>query len=172
MEPLMRASVLSAGKKSTPSDSDALGGSKESIAVTGTFMLLTDVTAAMAACLPLLPAAGPDQMWLLYAADLVRRGTKLYGPQLFESNPPLIAWISVTPLRSESGSIRYRYRQTAGLRRGEQLSPSVASGCCEAWVRSRLVLDERCQDPPSTARCSMTDTTTARPVPARSAFSR
>ena len=95
--------------------------------------------------MPLLPAAGHDQMWLLYAADLVRHGTKLYGLQLFESNPPLIAWISVTPLRSASGSIRYRYRQTAGLRQGEQLSPSVASGCCEAWVRSRLVLDERCQ---------------------------
>lgn len=45
----------------------------------------------------LLPAAGHDQMWLLYAAGLVLHGTRLYGPHLFESNPPLIVWLSMVP---------------------------------------------------------------------------
>jgi hypothetical protein len=51
----------------------------------------------MAALLSLLPAAGHDQMWGLYMARLVSHGAKLYGPQLFESNPPLIVWLSLIP---------------------------------------------------------------------------
>ena len=51
----------------------------------------------MALLLCLLPAAGHDQMWLLYAAGLVQHGTRLYGPHLFESNPPLIVWLSMIP---------------------------------------------------------------------------
>jgi hypothetical protein len=51
----------------------------------------------MACLLALLPAAGHDQMWCLYAADLVRNGAKLYGAELFESNPPLIVWLSLVP---------------------------------------------------------------------------
>ena len=51
----------------------------------------------MGCLLALLPAAGHDQMWLLYTADLVRHGAKLYGPELFESNPPLIVWLSIVP---------------------------------------------------------------------------
>jgi hypothetical protein len=62
-----------------------------------TFIILAVGTAGMACLLALLPAAGHDQMWCLYAARLVLHGTKLYGPQLFESNPPLIVWISLVP---------------------------------------------------------------------------
>jgi hypothetical protein len=51
----------------------------------------------MACLLALLPAAGHDQMWCLYAANLMLHGVKLYGPQLFESNPPLIFWLSLVP---------------------------------------------------------------------------
>ena len=63
-------------------------------------MLLTAAAGAMGCLLALLPAAGHDQMWLLYAANLVRHGVKLYGPELFESNPPLIVWLSVIPSAS------------------------------------------------------------------------
>jgi hypothetical protein len=49
----------------------------------------------MACLIALLPAAGHDQMWCLYAANLVLHGAKLYGPQVFESNPPLIVWLSM-----------------------------------------------------------------------------
>lgn len=86
----MRAAAPSAGKKSTPSDSDAADGSKESIAATGTFKLLTAAAAVMGSWLAQLPAAGCG---LRYAANLFRHGGKLYGPQLFESNPPLLVWL-------------------------------------------------------------------------------
>ncbi len=51
----------------------------------------------MAVLLALLPAAGHDQLWLLYAARLVLHGAPLYGPQVFETNPPLIIWLSMIP---------------------------------------------------------------------------
>jgi hypothetical protein len=102
MESLMRNSAVrgsarSAGQKTTPSESDAAGGRKESTGAPRTFALLTVGAAAMGCLLALLPAAGHDQMWLLYAANLVRHGAKLYGPELFESNPPLIVWLSLIP---------------------------------------------------------------------------
>jgi hypothetical protein len=51
----------------------------------------------MACLLALLPAAGHDQMWLLYAARLVLHGAPLYGPRVFETNPPLVIWLSTIP---------------------------------------------------------------------------
>lgn len=51
----------------------------------------------MTSLLALLPAAGHDQMWTLYAAQQMLRGTTLYGPHLFESNPPLILWMLLVP---------------------------------------------------------------------------
>lgn len=38
-----------------------------------------------------------DQSWLLYAAGRMLLGTKLYGPTLIETNPPLIIWFSALP---------------------------------------------------------------------------
>jgi hypothetical protein len=70
---------------------------KGSTRAASTFAVLMIGAAAMGCMLALLPAAGHDQMWLLYAANLVRHGAKLYGSELFESNPPLIVWLSVVP---------------------------------------------------------------------------
>jgi hypothetical protein len=52
----------------------------------------------MAALLALLPAAGHDQMWLLYAARLNWHGSPIYGPEVFETNPPMILWLSYLPV--------------------------------------------------------------------------
>jgi hypothetical protein len=57
------------------------------------FACLTYGAFALACVLALLPAAGHDQMWLLYVTDRVLHGTRLYGPEMLESNPPLIVWL-------------------------------------------------------------------------------
>jgi len=62
-----------------------------------TLAILTAGAAGMAALLAFLPAAGHDQLWCLYAAQHVMDGTRLYGPELLESNPPLILWFSMVP---------------------------------------------------------------------------
>ncbi len=59
--------------------------------------MLVLAACGMAALLALLPAAGHDQMWLLYAAHLHLHGDSLYGPHIFETNPPLILWLSMVP---------------------------------------------------------------------------
>jgi len=41
---------------------------------------------------------GKDQSWLLYAAGRMLHGTALYGSQLYETNPPLIVWLSAIPI--------------------------------------------------------------------------
>ena len=51
----------------------------------------------MACLLGLLPAAGHDQMWFLLMARRLLDGAKLYGPEAFDSNPPLIVWLSAIP---------------------------------------------------------------------------
>ncbi len=84
-------------QKTTPSASDSARPEKESGPAVRTFTVLTLGTAGMACLMALLPAAGHDQMWCLYTARLMLNGAKLYGPQLFESNPPLIFWLSLAP---------------------------------------------------------------------------
>lgn len=49
----------------------------------------------MASLLALFPPVGHDQLWCLYVAQRMLGGAKLYGPELFESNPPLIMWASL-----------------------------------------------------------------------------
>lgn len=39
-----------------------------------------------------------DQSWYLYAAKRLLHGATLYGPQLVETNPPLILWFSAIPV--------------------------------------------------------------------------
>jgi hypothetical protein len=51
----------------------------------------------MTCLLALLPAVGHDQLWCLYVAQRMLHGVKLYGPELLESNPPLIMWMLVLP---------------------------------------------------------------------------
>ena len=62
-----------------------------------TWMLLTLAAAGMATLLALLPAVGHDQLWCLYVAQRILHGTKLYGPELLESNPPLIMGLLLIP---------------------------------------------------------------------------
>lgn len=79
-----------------PTESKQLDGRKPGNAVT-VFKILTAGAAGMACLMALLPAAGHDQMWLLYAAGLMRHGAAIYGPQIFETNPPMILWLSAIP---------------------------------------------------------------------------
>ena len=58
------------------------------------FLVLTLAAAGMAALLALLPAAGHDQLWFLMMARRWLSGAQLYGPEIFDSNPPLIVWLS------------------------------------------------------------------------------
>ncbi len=67
-------------------------------ALTRTLDRLILAAAAMAALLCLLSPAGHDQLWFLLMADRWRHGVALYGPALFDSNPPLIVWLSAIPL--------------------------------------------------------------------------
>jgi hypothetical protein len=59
-----------------------------------TFRILTAAAVAMAALLALFPPVGHDQLWCLYVARRMLAGARLYGPEIFESNPPLIMWAS------------------------------------------------------------------------------
>ncbi len=51
----------------------------------------------MTILLALLPDAGHDQLWLLLSAQRMH-GLDPYGPQGFESNPPLAIWLSAIPV--------------------------------------------------------------------------
>jgi len=62
------------------------------------FVILTLATAGMAALLGLLPAAGHDQLWFLMMARRWLGGAQLYGPEIFDSNPPAIVWLSALPV--------------------------------------------------------------------------
>lgn len=62
------------------------------------FLVLTVAAAGMAALLALFPAAGHDQLWFLLMARRWLGGAPLYGPEIFDSNPPGIVWLSVLPV--------------------------------------------------------------------------
>jgi len=67
------------------------------------FLLLTLAATGMATLLALLPAPGHDQIWFLLMAQrwigaAHTEGTQIYGPQIFDSNPPLIVWLSALPI--------------------------------------------------------------------------
>jgi len=64
-----------------------------------TLHILTLAALGMAILLALLPAAGHDQLWFLLMARRWLDGASLYGPYAFDSNPPLIVWISAVPVR-------------------------------------------------------------------------
>ena len=62
------------------------------------FILLALGAACMAALLAFLPASGHDQIWFLLMARRWLSGATLYGPQIFDSNPPMIVWVSAIPV--------------------------------------------------------------------------
>ena len=59
-----------------------------------TLRWITLAALGMTTLLALLPAVGHDQLWCLYVGQRMLAGAKLYGPQILESNPPLIMWFS------------------------------------------------------------------------------
>lgn len=66
------------------------------------FVILTFAASCMAAMLCLLPAVGHDQLWCLYVAQRLLHGTKIYGPEILESNPPLIMAMLLLPAKLAS----------------------------------------------------------------------
>jgi hypothetical protein len=62
------------------------------------FIVLTFAASGMAALLALLPAAGHDQLWFLLMAKRWLEGARIYGPVIFDSNPPGIVWLSALPI--------------------------------------------------------------------------
>ncbi len=72
------------------------------------FLLLAVTAAGMAALLALLPPAGHDQLWFLLMAERWLgyasrpagqiHGAQIYGPEIFDSNPPGIVWLSAVPV--------------------------------------------------------------------------
>jgi hypothetical protein len=67
------------------------------------FILLAIAAAAMAGLLALLPPAGHDQLWFLLMARRWLQGAPIYGPQIFDSNPPAIVWLSAVPALLSQG---------------------------------------------------------------------
>lgn len=70
----------------------------DSAALKHIFTILTFAAAGMAALLALLPAAGHDQLWFLLMARRWLGGAQIYGPVIFDSNPPGIVWLSALPI--------------------------------------------------------------------------
>jgi hypothetical protein len=62
------------------------------------FRILILAAAGMASLLALLPAAGHDQIWFLLMAHRWLAGAQIYGPEIFDSNPPGIVWLSAIPV--------------------------------------------------------------------------
>jgi hypothetical protein len=61
------------------------------------FAILTFAAAGMAILISFLPAVGHDQLWCLYVAQRLLHGSKLYSPELLETNPPLIMGMLLLP---------------------------------------------------------------------------
>jgi hypothetical protein len=117
--------------KSTPQEADSARRDEEKTFGAATFRVLTPGVAGMACLIALLPAAGHDQMWCLYMARLVLHGAKLYGPELFESNPPLIVWLSMIPAAVAG------WLHLAETTVGKLLVLGLGAGV--AWVSLRMV---------------------------------
>ena len=66
--------------------------------LTWTLVLLLAGAAMMTALLALVPAAGHDQLWFLLMAKRWLAGAHLYGEEVFDSNPPMVVWLSAVPV--------------------------------------------------------------------------
>ncbi|MGD0799437.1 MAG: hypothetical protein ABR910_17100 [Acidobacteriaceae bacterium] len=103
----------------------------------------------MAALLALLPAAGHDQMWLLYAAHLIHCGSPIYGPEVFETNPPMILWLSYLP--ASAASLLHLSETAVGKSFVVALSTLVAAVCLRLVRRTRESASQPALNP--AARC-------------------
>ena len=83
--------------KSTPPEADSARSDEEKTSGVKTWQLLTLGAGGMTCLLALLPAVGHDQTWCLYVAGRMLHGVRLYGPELLESNPPLVMWMMLLP---------------------------------------------------------------------------
>jgi len=84
--------------QTTPSIPDSVQTSLGGGNLIKTLRILTAAAIGMAALLSLLPAAGHDQIWFLLMGERWIGGATLYGSTLFDSNPPLIVWLSAIPV--------------------------------------------------------------------------
>ncbi len=82
---------------SAPFSSTPVRSSFENRSAIKVFSILTLAAAGMAILLAFLPAVGHDQLWCLYVAQRLLHGSTLYGPELLESNPPLIMAMLLIP---------------------------------------------------------------------------
>jgi hypothetical protein len=86
----------------------------------------------MTCLLALLPATGHDQAWCLYVAQRMLAGVRLYGPQLLESNPPLVMWLMLAP----AAAARVLHLPVAMLFKLAVATLAVASGlACGGLLR-------------------------------------
>ena len=117
--------------KSTPQRADSARRDEEKTFGAVTFGLLALAACGMACLVSLLPAAGHDQMWLLYGARLALHGAKMYGPEIFETNPPMIFWLSAVPVAVA------HWLHVAETAMGKLFV--VALECLVGWVCVRLL---------------------------------
>lgn len=61
------------------------------------FAALLIAACGMAIVLSLLAPIGHDQFWFLLLGGRVLHGSRVYGPEIFDSNPPLVLWLSAVP---------------------------------------------------------------------------
>lgn len=94
----MKPSPVIPRPQTTPSTSEGVHSLPHKRNLIATLQILTATTLGMAALLSFLPAAGHDQLWFLLMAHRWLAGATLYGPSLFDSNPPLIVWLSAIPV--------------------------------------------------------------------------
>lgn len=103
------------------------------------FVVLATAAAFMALLLALLPAAGHDQLWFLLMGRRWLEGATLYGPEIFDSNPPLIIWLSALCVKasivSHVGTLFDATLETTLVAK----SFVLALGALVAWFCSRLL---------------------------------
>ncbi len=60
--------------------------------------ILAGVVAGLAIAYFMVQPVMDDQSWYLYAAGRLLHGSRLYGGEVMETNPPLIIWMSAIPM--------------------------------------------------------------------------
>lgn len=89
----------------------------------------------MATLLALLPATGHDQLWCLYVADRMLHGVRLYGPEILESNPPLIMWL-LLPITGTAHLLHLP--ATVAFKAAVLLTEAASAGACLRLLRRAL----------------------------------
>lgn len=71
---------------------------RQESATTLVFAMLAGGFASLATLATAFVALGMNQDWLLYGASRMLAGAHIYGPEVMESNPPFILWLSAVPV--------------------------------------------------------------------------